>query len=110
MSEYRKPRRPAMLSPEEAEKIPGGSDPAHRSEAAHMTARAIVHRGRETDDPQVVARLVRLVEIEGLDVVADLWSDSPAQILPGSLWRMYQHRECVGQDTENIASLNREVL
>lgn len=110
MSEYRKPRRPAMLSPEEAEKIPGGSDPAHRSEAAHMTARAIVHRGRETDDPQVVARLVRLVEIEGLDVVADMWSDSPAQTLPGALWRLYQLREWVGQEPETIARRYRDGL
>ncbi|HLS04266.1 MAG TPA: hypothetical protein VK030_05840 [Actinomycetales bacterium] len=110
MNEPRKPRRPAMLSPEEAQMIPGGSDPAQRSEAAHMTARAIVHQGRETDDPQIVARLVRLVEIEGLEVVADMWSDSPAQTLPGALWRLYQLREWVGREPETIARRYRDGL
>lgn len=110
MTEYRKPRRPAMLSPEEAERIPGGSDPSHRSEAAHMTARAMVDRGRETDDPEIVARLVRLVENEGLEVVADMWSDSPANTLPGTLWRLYQLREWVGREPETIARRYRDGL
>ena len=110
MSEYRKPRRPAMLSPEEADRIPGGSDPAQRSEAAHLTARAIVHQGRESDDPQVQARLVRLVEIEGIEVVADMWSDAPANTLPGALWRLYQLREWVGREPETISRRYREGL
>lgn len=110
MNEYRKPRRPAMLSPEEAAQIPGGSDPAQRSEAAHMTARAIVHKGRESDDPEILARLVRLVEIEGLEVVADMWSDSPPNTLPGALWRLYQLRQWVGQEPETISRRYRDGL
>ena len=51
--------------------LAGDLDPALRSEVAHTTAAAIVHRGRSGgDDPALVERLVRLVETEGLDVVA----------------------------------------
>lgn len=110
MSEYRRPRRPAMLPPDQADKIPSGVDPAQRSEMAHTTARAIVSQGRETDDPEIVARLVRLVEIEGLEVVADMWSDSPAETLPGALWRLYQLRQWVGQEPETISTRYREGL
>ena len=60
-----------MLSPAQADELPGDLDPALRSEVAHTTASAIVHQGRRGgDDPELVARLVGLVEAEGLDVVA----------------------------------------
>ena len=59
-----------MLDPREADEIPGELDPALRGEIAHTTAAAIVHRARASEDPEVVERLVRLVEDEGLDVVA----------------------------------------
>src|SRR4051812_43771592 len=70
----KRPRRPAMLDPAQADEIPGGYDPALRNEVAHTTAAALVHQGRANTDPEVVARLVQLVEREGLDVVAALWS------------------------------------
>lgn len=103
-------RRPAMLSPEQADMIPGDSDPTQRSEAAHTTAEAIVHRARAASDPELVQRLVKLVEIEGLDAVAGLWSDSPADTLPGALWRLYQLREWVGNEPETIAQRYQDGL
>ncbi|MCR6689101.1 hypothetical protein [Cellulomonas sp.] len=106
--ERRRPRRPAMLDPQAADELPGELDPALRSEVAHTTAAALVHQGRSTEDPQVVARLVALVENEGLDVVAALWSDSPPQTLPGALWRLYVLREWVRRDPDTVADRYRQ--
>ncbi|MFV0426747.1 MAG: hypothetical protein ACK5KU_06900 [Beutenbergiaceae bacterium] len=101
-------RRPAMLTTEQAEAIVGDFDPAVKSEAAHTTAAAIVHGGRASaDDPELVDRLVRLVETEGLDAVAALWADSPADTLPGALWRLYLLREWTRRDPVTIAERYR---
>ncbi|GAA4724233.1 hypothetical protein GCM10023216_12670 [Isoptericola chiayiensis] len=95
-------RRPAMLDPQEAENLPGSLDPARRDEVAHTTARAVVHQARAAEDPEVVARLVRLVEDEGLDVVAGLWADAAPATLPGALWRLYALREWVRRDARTV--------
>jgi len=92
-----------MLDPRAADELPGDADPALRSEIAHTTAGAIVHQARASEDPAVVERLVRLVEAEGLDVVAALWADSPPGTLPGALWRLYVLREWVRRDPATIA-------
>ncbi|PZR51793.1 hypothetical protein DNL40_14965 [Xylanimonas oleitrophica] len=91
-----------MLDPREAEQVPGSVDPALRDEVAHTTARAVVHRARAAEDPEVVARLVRLVETEGLDVVAGLWADAAPVTLPGALWRLYVLREWVRRDPQTV--------
>ena len=103
-----RPRRPAMLDPQQADRIVGDLDPALRSEAAHTTAAAVVHGGRlRGEDPELVARLVALVDAEGLDTVATLWSQSPPQTLPGALWRLYLIREWVRRDPRLIAERYR---
>lgn len=91
-----------MLDPRDAEKLPGALDPALREEVAHTTARAVVHQARASEDPEVVARLVRLVESEGLDVVAALWADAAPATLPGALWRLYVLREWVRRDPQTV--------
>ncbi len=97
-----------MLDPRQADELPGDIDPALRSEIAHTTAGAIVHQGRSAgDDPELVARLVSLVEAEGLDVVAAMWADSPAGTLPGALWRLYVLREWVRRDPRTVAERYR---
>ncbi len=91
-----RPRRPASLDPAQADRIAGGADPALRLRAAHATAQAVLRRGHESDvDVETVDRLVRLVETEGLEVVASLWADSDAASLPGALWRLYVLREWI---------------
>jgi hypothetical protein len=92
-------RRPAMLKPGYAAQIPGGIDPALKDHSAHLTAGAIVAQGRATTDPEVVARLIHLVEEEGIETVAGLWADSPAVSLPGALWRLYALRLWTQHDT-----------
>ncbi len=106
--EPRRPRRPAMLDPQEADELPGALDPALRNEIAHTTAAALVHQGRATADRVVVARLVALVETEGLDVVAALWADSAPATLPGALWRLYVLREWVRRDPGTVADRYRQ--
>ena len=106
--EPRRPRRPAMLDPQEADELPGALDPALRNEIAHTTAAALVHQGRATADREVVARLVALVETEGLDVVAALWADSAPATLPGALWRLYVLREWVRRDPGTVADRYRQ--
>lgn len=93
-----------MLSPIQADELPGDIDPALRSDIAHTTASAIVHQGRRGGgDPELVGRLVGLVEAEGLDVVAAMWADSPPRTLPGALWRLYVLREWVRRDPQTLA-------
>jgi len=111
-----RPRRPAQLDRAQAEEIGGGIDPQRLGEAAHMTADVVVRRGRATADPDVLERLITLVDREGIDAVAGLWANSPANTLPGALWRMYQLRDWVrtsprifalhyrlGMETANVA-------
>jgi hypothetical protein len=96
-----------MLDPRQADELPGDIDPAVRAELAHTTANALVHQARAIDDPEVVERLVRLVEAEGLDVVAAMWADSPPDTLPGALWRLYVMREWVRRDPQTLAERYR---
>lgn len=96
-----------MLDPAAADALPGGLDPATRSEIAHSTAAALVHHGRGSDDPALLSRLVHLVEDEGFDVVAALWADSPPPTLPGALWRLYVLREWVRRDPRTVADRYR---
>ncbi|MCA5892120.1 hypothetical protein LEP48_02000 [Isoptericola sp. NEAU-Y5] len=91
-----------MLDPHTAEQLGGQVDPETRDEMAHTTARAVVHRARAAEDPEVVDRLIRLVEREGLDVVAGLWSDATPSSLPGALWRLYVLREWVRRDAATV--------
>ncbi len=99
----KKHRRPAMLDSQVAEQLPGAIDPALRGEIAHTTAAAIVNDARALEDPDVVERLVHLVDTEGLDTVAGLWADSPSNTLPGALWRMYVLRDWVRRDLDTVA-------
>ena len=91
-----------MLDPQQADEIPGVNDPTLRAEIAHTTACALVREAHAHEDPEVVERLVRLVETEGLDVVAALWADSAPDSLPGALWRLYVLREWVRRDPATV--------
>ena len=68
------PRRPARLEDAQAEAIIGAPDPAEASLLAHETAQALVDGGRgRAGDPELVARLVGLVESEGLKIKGALY-------------------------------------
>jgi hypothetical protein len=105
VSETRKFRRPAMLDPRDADQLVGGIDPALEAELAHSSAQALVARARTEapDDPALTARLVSLVENEGIETLAELWSHSPPNSLPGALWRVYALREWVRHDPRTVS-------
>jgi hypothetical protein len=103
MSETHRHRRPVMPGARHLEAIAGDADPATRSEAADRCANLLVRGAHDTDDEQVVARVVRLAEDEGLEALADLWSGSPADSLAGCLWRLYLLRAWVHADPEGAA-------
>lgn len=90
-----RPRRPVMMDPQALDAYSTASDPAQIREAAHQTAAVLIGRGRAARDPQLTARLVRLVDELGIETVAQLWADRPPVSLPGALWRLYMLREWV---------------
>src|SRR5690606_9906686 len=104
-----RPRRPAMLDPEDADQLWGDSDPALASEAAHSTANAVIFgpSHHAEDEPQA-ERISRIIDAEGLDEIARLWSRSPAVTLPGALWRLYLLRAWLERDPETITMRFRE--
>lgn len=99
-----RPHKPKPFSPADFEVFAGGVDPSRVSEAAHLAAHALVHHGREADDPAVTRRLVELADRQGLEVIAELWAESPARSLPGALWRLYALRAATQQNPERIAA------
>lgn len=108
MSERNHPRRPASLHEKDAELIWGDSDPALTSEAAHGTAKAVLagrrgSSGSESEATALAGRVGEIVDAEGLDEIAALWSRSPASTLPGALWRLYLVRAWLQRDPETIA-------
>ena len=107
--------RPARLDPEVAESIEGAVDTAAASELAHQAAQALVGGAPVGDEPDAAGApgdsgewitrpgVVAAVADHGVDAVAELWADSPAATLPGSLWRLFLVREWIRRDPELIA-------
>ena len=98
--------RPARLDPEAAEQIEGSTDTAVASELAHRAAQALIggFPGTETeDDPITRSGIVAAVATNGIDDIAELWADSPATTLPGTLWRLFLVREWIRRDPELVA-------
>ncbi len=75
--------------------VTSAHDPAERSALAHETAAAVVRLGRSEDDNELTTRLVGLADEVGLDALAELWRDTAADSLPGSLWALYLLRTWV---------------
>lgn len=107
MSTTPRHRRPKMTEPAVFDEQEGGADPATISQAAHDTAHALVYHGRDSDDPEVTERFIKLAETEGIEAIAELWADSPAHSLAGSLWRIYAIRAAVQKDPWRMAEYYR---
>ncbi|MEO5919825.1 MAG: DNA-directed RNA polymerase subunit beta [Pseudolysinimonas sp.] len=102
MAEFNKP---ALFGGNEFEAFRGGEDPAAVLRSAHESARMLVARARDTDDPAVVDRLVTYTDEHGLDALAELWARSSPHSLPGALWRIYLVRVLIRQDPDGVALL-----
>ncbi|MBG6217793.1 hypothetical protein IWX75_002261 [Arthrobacter sp. CAN_A6] len=99
-----RPHKPKQFAPVDFEVFAGGVDPSRVSEAAHMSAHALVHHGRGSDDPEITRRLVELADQQGLEAIAEMWAESPARSLPGALWRLYALRAATQRDPDRIAA------
>lgn len=102
-----RPARPGQLDQALAENIAGGVEPEQLSAVSHATAWALLSHVHRTDDPQVVERVLTLVDHEGVDVIAELWSHAEPDSLPGVLWRLYLLRTWMRKNRESIARLWR---
>jgi hypothetical protein len=90
--------RPALPGDGVFDDLPGGDDPAVRAESGARVAALLVRGARDTADTEVVERVVRLADEEGLDELAQLWATAPADSLAGALWRLYVLRAWVHSD------------
>jgi hypothetical protein len=97
--------KPALFGGSEFEAFAGSEDPAAIIKAAHETARALLARARESDDPAVIDRLVSFTDEHGIDTLAELWARATPHSLPGALWRLYLVRLMIRQDPEGVALL-----
>jgi hypothetical protein len=102
MAEFNKP---ALFGGNEFEAFRGGDDPAAVLRAAHDSARQLLARARDADDPAVVDRLVTYTDEHGIDALAELWARSSPHSLPGALWRIYLVRVLIRQDPDGVALL-----
>ena len=102
-----RPARPGQLDQLMADNIAGGADPAQISEMSHASAAALLDRVHHTQDAQLVRRVLTLVDREGVDVIAELWSHAEPDSLPGILWRLYLLRSWMRKNRESIARLWR---
>lgn len=92
MTNFHKPvKRPGDV----IEMMGGGGDPADLGELAHDTAAALLHRVRRAPDPEVVDRVIAFADGAGIEDLAEMWAEAPADSLPGALWRLYLLRHAV---------------
>lgn len=90
--------RPALPGDAVFDDLPGGDDPAVRTEAGARVASLLVRGARDIADAEVAERVVRLADDQGLDELAQLWASAPADSLAGTLWRLYLLRSWVHRD------------
>ena len=103
MAEVPRHHRPALPGAARFDGLVGDADPAVRSEAADRCATLLVRGPRDEGDSEIIERVVRLAETEGLDQIAELWSGAPADSLAGCLWRLYLLRTWVYADPASAA-------
>ncbi len=99
--------KPVLFGGREFEAFAGSRDPAVTLRIAHDTAHALVRRVRESDDPDVVKRVVHFADEHGIDTVAELWAVAGPHTLPGALWRLYLLRAMILSDPDATALLFR---
>ncbi|WP_067782043.1 hypothetical protein [Actinomyces vulturis] len=95
--------RPAHLDPADAERIEGTQDTASVSALAHASAQALIGGFPEEATAPITHDIaVHAVAKQGVDAFAELWADSPATTLPGTLWRLMLLAAWIDRDPQAI--------
>lgn len=84
--------RPRLCDSTALADLAGGVDPSERAAAAHATAWLVAHGPDDAPDGLTAEqhqRLLSLMDAEGVELLTQLWADSPPDSLPGALWRLY---------------------
>lgn len=80
-------------------------DPQKINEMSHTTAQSLLHRVHESQQPELVNRVLTLVETEGIDLIAELWQKAAPETLPGIMWRLYNLRAWMRKNKDSVAAL-----
>lgn len=102
-----RPARPAQVDPAIVESLSGGADPQEIDEMSHVSAAALLDRVHHSEDPEIVRRVLTIVDAEGVDIIAELWSRAQPDSLPGMLWRLYMLRTWMNRNQESVSQLWR---
>lgn len=78
-------------------------DPARLAEAADRAAVLLVRGARRAGDDEIADRVLHLADTEGIEVIAEVWSNRPADSVAGCLWRLYLLRSWVYADPVAVA-------
>ena len=78
-------------------------DPARVAEAADRAAHLLVRRAHDSDDSEIAERILHLADTEGIEAIAEVWADRPADTIAGCLWRLYLLRSWVYADPVGVA-------
>jgi hypothetical protein len=79
------------------------ADPLRVAEAADRAAHALVRRAHDSEDSEIAERVLHLADTEGLEAIAEVWADRPADTIAGCLWRLYLLRSWVYADPVGVA-------
>jgi len=97
--------KPVRRSPDTFDRHFAAHDQAAANRVAHATASALLSRVRAEPTDEVVGRLLAYSDDHGIDAIAELWAQSPARTLPGTLWRLYLLQLMIHDDPATSALL-----
>ncbi len=95
--------RPVKLTNQQLESFIGGQDPALMQEAAYRCAQTLLQAGQGSNQ-LVRQRVIRFTDEYGIEPLAQLWQQAPANSLPGALWRIYSLAETIRNKASSISS------
>lgn len=81
----------------------GHADPMQVAEAADRAAYLLVRGAHDSGDDEVAERVLHLADTEGIETIAELWADRPAETIAGCLWRLYLLRSWVYADPVGVS-------
>ncbi len=78
--------------------------PERQLAIAHDTA-ALLIRGRGQSQSEKLDRVKTFVDVEGIDILAELWAEAAPISLPRALFRLFQVREQINKHPEEVGRL-----